>query len=370
MSEILLFALIAHEEEERRRREEEEEEEEERERQEEERRRVIKHRKTSPVICNNEDWQINRCVKAISMQPFVEEFVKTIDKVKPEVIEEEEKKYDEKLIDTGYEYEQSKRTLEKDIEALKKLGITVDGTKYELSRLTPTDTNVAKPVQVTEVFGNIFTINNGEPIELTPYILSTDGYYEARYQQMDPEGLKQKALDNNAKIEKYQKYGRYLRFLLNTNKYRGLREKAIDLESEQTTCEYRKQQLESFKSLSKEQLSLVKEYFTHLDELTKISNKIKELFERREYLRYNSNTGIEDLTIKEVISRNEYSALVDEVYDYIDRIYKNDKQTMKDAYELVKGEYPINVDRRSLYNSIISIMRSYTRDANKQLKLK
>ena len=56
MSEILFLALIAHEEEERRRREEEEEEE--REREEAERRRVIKHRKTSPVVCNNEDWQI------------------------------------------------------------------------------------------------------------------------------------------------------------------------------------------------------------------------------------------------------------------------------------------------------------------------
>ena len=77
MEPILLYWWLQEEEEEeeeRRRREEKKRREEER--REEEREREIQHRKESPVVCNDEEWQINRCVKAISLQPFVKEFLK------------------------------------------------------------------------------------------------------------------------------------------------------------------------------------------------------------------------------------------------------------------------------------------------------
>ena len=63
---------------------------------EEENRKLIEHRKTSPVICNDEKWQQDRCVKAISLQSCVQDFVSTIDMVRPMIIEQEEKNGAEK----------------------------------------------------------------------------------------------------------------------------------------------------------------------------------------------------------------------------------------------------------------------------------
>ena len=41
--------------------------------------------------------------------------------------------------------------------------------------------------------------------------------------------------------------------------------------------------MQSFQSLSKEQLLAIKSYFIHLDQLTTISNKIKDLFQEKNY---------------------------------------------------------------------------------------
>ena len=345
-------------------------EEEEERRRKAEHRKMIEHRKNSPVICNDEDWQINRCVKAVSMQPFVKEFVEAVDKVKPAVIEREEKVYDERLIETGYEYEQSKRTLDNDIEALKKLGITVDGSEYKLDRIAPTDTNIAKPEKEVESFGNIFTINDGQPIELTPSTLSSENYFEGRYRDMNPEEIEREYTKTNSKMDKYQKVGKVLKFLLKTKTYQHLEEKKEGLVEKRETCETLKRELQSYRSLNKEQLLVIKSYFTHLDELKKISVKIGNLFIEKEGLRYPVNENVHDLAIKEVMSMEEYRELVSQTHEYVSRIYENDEETMKGAYELVKGEYPIEVDRRYIYDLIISNMRSYTREGIKELKLK
>ena len=74
----------------RRRRQEERRREEERKRQ-EEYRKMVEHRKYSPIVCNDEQWQLDRCVKAISMQPCVRSLVSAIEKTRPKIIEIEEK---------------------------------------------------------------------------------------------------------------------------------------------------------------------------------------------------------------------------------------------------------------------------------------
>ena len=171
--------------EEQRRREEEEarlRREEERRRKEEEHRKMIEHRKNSPVICNDEEWQINRCVKAISMQSCVQDFITAIEEVRPTVIEREKANYDRKLIDVGFDYESDKNSLDTDIDKLRELGISIDGDYYTLSRLAHVDNNMAKPIKSTETYGNRFTIMNGQPIELNPSILSSEGKYEEKYQ--------------------------------------------------------------------------------------------------------------------------------------------------------------------------------------------
>ena len=380
MSATTLLILMAaqhqhrmHEEEERRRRQRREEEERrrkeaERKRQ-EENRKMIEHRKNSPVICNNEEWQINRCVKAISMQSFVQELVSTIDMVRPIVIENEEKKYDKKILDVGCEYETVKNDLDSDIDTLRKLGISIDGKQYTLSRLTPINTNIAKPEQTTESFGNTFTINNEQPIELTPRILSSDRYYEDKYQELSPEALEKEVLENNLKMQKYQKYGKVLKFLLKTKKYIELEEESVDLKLKNEQCELRRKEMQSYKSLTKEQLLAIKSYFIHLDQLTKISNQITELFKEKASLRYESNEDMYDLTIKEIMSNGEYTELLNQVYDFISKIQSNDEETMKLAYELVKGQYPIEITRRYIYNLIIKNMNNYTKEDAKQLRL-
>lgn len=380
MSATTLLLLMAaqhqhrmHEEEERRRRQRREEEERRRKEAErkrrEENRKMIEHRKNSPVICNNEEWQINRCVKAISMQPFVEELVSTIDMVRPIVIENEEKKYDKKILDVGCEYETVKNDLDSDIDTLRKLGISIDGKQYTLSRLTPINTNIAKPEQTTESFGNTFTINNEQPIELTPRILSSDRYYEDKYQELNPEALEKEVLENNLKMQKYQKYGKVLKFLLKTKKYIELEEESVDLKLKNEQCELRRKEMQSYKSLTKEQLLAIKSYFIHLDQLTKISNQITELFKEKASLRYESNEDMYDLTIKEIMSNGEYTELLNQVYDFISKIQSNDEETMKLAYELVKGQYPIEITRRYIYNLIIKNMNNYTKEDAKQLRL-
>ena len=369
MNGALLILLIMHEEEERRRREEEEERKrKEKKRKEEENRKMINHRKNSPVVCNDEQWQINRCVKAISMQSCVNDLVSLIETTKPTVIENEEKKYDEKILEAGYEYELSKKELDSDIDSLKESGISIEGSQYILSRLVPINTLVAKIEQTTESFGNTFIVKNGEPIELNPEILSNEDYYENKYKEMNQDKIDQEIKDNNSKIDKYQRYGKYLGFLLKTKKYLKLEEKSENLSVKHEQCELRKREMQSFQSLNKDQLLVIKSYFIHLDKLHKNSDKIKSMFKEKATLRNEDNENIYNLTIKNIISNNQYSELVSEVSDYISKIYANDEETMKQAYELVKGEYPISISRRFIFDLIISNMRNYNKEEGKQLK--
>ena len=94
--------MMREEEDRRRRQRQEEERRKQEQRRREENRKMVEHRKNSPVVYNEEKWQQDRCVKAFSLQPFVQSLISAIEIVKPTVIELEEKKYDERIIDTGY----------------------------------------------------------------------------------------------------------------------------------------------------------------------------------------------------------------------------------------------------------------------------
>ena len=350
----------------RRRQEEEERQRQAAEKRRREERKLIEHRKNSPVICNNEEWQINRCVKAISMQSCVQDFITAIEEVRPTVIEREKANYDRKLIDVGFDYESDKNSLDTDIDKLRELGISIDGDYYTLSRLAHVDNNMAKPIKSTETYGNRFTIMNGQPIALDPSILSIDGYFEKKYQEMNPEELEKEFIKNSKKVQRYQKVGKLLKFLLKTQKYIELKDDTDDLAAKHSECELRREQLQSYKSLTKEQLEAIKSYFLHMSELVKTSDEIKVLFDERDALVKESNERVFDLAIKEVISNNKYSEVVAEVYDFINRVYANDEETMKQVYELVKGEYPIEVPRRFIYDLIISNRSNYTKDGVKE----
>ena len=352
----------------RRREEEEKRRKEEQRKREEEHRKMVEHRKSAPVVCNGEEWQQDRCVKAISMQSCVQDLISTIDMVRPSIIDREEKNYDRKLLDVGFEYESLKSDLDSDIETLKKLGISIDGDQYTLSRLTPINTNIAKPERATESYGNTFTIMNGQPIELNPTILSSEGYYEEKYPEMNPIELEKAYTDNNSRMKRYQKYGKFLKFLLKTKKYLELEEEVEDLTTKHEQCELRKKEMQSFKSLTKEQLLAIKSYFLHLDQLIKTSDRIKVLFDDKALLRYESNEKVYDLTIKEIIYNPEYSELVHDVYDFINKVYSNDEETMELAYELVKGEYPIEISRRFIYDLLIANLKEYQKAGTKEYK--
>ena len=375
---IVLMMMMQHEEqrrrrqaEERRRREERERkrrQEEERKRQEEQR-RMVEHRKNSPVVSNGEQWQENRIVKAISMQPSVQGIVSAIEAVRPIVIEDEERKYDERILEVGYEYESVKSKLDRDIETLRESGISITGTSYELCRLTPTDSLMPKPVQAREFYGNTFIVMDGQPIILNPRILSSERYYEKRYEEMNPEELEKEFTEISSKLKKYQKYGKYLSFLLRTRKYLDLKGKSEDLSVTHEQCELRKKEMQSYQALTEEQLLAIKSYFEHLEQLVSISSKIKELFREKAALRNSDNERIYDLTIKEILTRSEYQSLVLEAHEYITKIYANDEETMKNAFELVKGEYPINIQRKYIYDLIIANIKKYSPQEQKRKKL-
>ncbi len=359
-------------EEERKRKEEEErlrKQEEERQR-EEKRRKMIEHRKNSPVICNEEEWQINRCVKAISLQSSIKDLISTIEKERPTVIEKEEKKYNDRIFDVGYEYELARNNIDKDIETLEELGVFIKGTQYELSRLAHVDANIAKIEQTIEHFGNIFTINNNQPIELNSDILSNQKYFEERFEQTNPEEIERESIVLDAKINKYHRVGKFLGFLLKTKGYLKLEDQSKSLSKRKQESILRKKELQSFQSLNKDQLLAIKLYFSHLDELSKISDKLKSLFNEKDDLKNNDNKYIYDLTIKSIMYDSRYNELVSEVYDYISRIYSNDEETMKQAYELVKGEYPIEISERFLYDLIITNVGNYNRESIKEFRLK
>ena len=348
---------------ERRRREEEEHEK----RRKEEENKMIEHRKNSPVVYNDSKWQINRCVKAFSMQPCVNQLVSIIEKVRPNIITDLEAECDKLLLDTDYEYELLKNELDKIIETLENSGITIKGKHYVLTRLP--DSKVATLEKVTESFGDIFTIGNGKSINLNPKILSSDKYYEKRFQKTNYEAIKSELMDVNSKLDKYKKYGKHLGFLLKTKKYIDLKSQLKELKTQYHKGELRKKELESYNSINKDQLLVIKSYFTNLDKLTEISNKIIKLFDEKKQLREENNSYIYDLTIKEILSNNEYDELILEVSDYINKMVTNDEETMEEAYQLVKGEYPINIERRFLYDLMIQNLRSNPKTNEKQLRI-
>ena len=71
------------------------------------------------------------------------------------------------------------------------------------------------------------------------------------------------------------------------------------------------------------------------------------------------------IRINEVMNNPEYTEVVLQVYDYITKILNNDKDTMKEVYDLVKGEYPINISNRFIYDLIISNMASLDKKDDK-----
>ena len=352
------------EDEERRRRKRREEER----KREEEQRKMVEHRKNSAVVYNNESWQQDRCVKAITLQPCVQTLISTIEEVKPTIIEEEEKKYDEEIMETGYAYEVVRASLDSDIETLKKSGITISGSEYRLTRLTPTNTHIAHPEKITEFLGGMFTIN-GQTIQLNSQILSEERYFEDRYEYMNPEQLEQDYTEASKKMSRYQFFGKYLKFILRTRKYSELEEKFEDLAERHETCELRKRQMQSYQSLTKEQLLAIKSYFEHLAQLTEISDRLQKQFSSKKHLRDTDNQTIYSLALHKIMSDKEYSELVEQVAKYISKIQANDQETMQQAYELVKGEYPIRISRRFIYDLIITNLKNYRKEDVKELKL-
>ena len=364
---FFVFMMLEEEEERRKQRQREEEERRRKRRlEEEEEERRIKECKYSPVSYNGLRWQIDRCVKAFSMQPFVQKLITTIEEVRPSVIKKLEDQYDKVLLDTGYEYEVLKNDLDKDIETLDDSKITIKGEQYVLTRLP--DTKAATIEKTTEYFGNVFTIGNGLSIVLNPEILSNNKYYEKNYEEMNHVGIIDELLDINAKIEKYKKYGKYLGFLLKTRKYSHLKARLEILKKDEIRAEEKRQELKSFNSLSKDQLLVINSYFTNLNKLIEVSNKINKLFDEKDQLRVENNSYIYDLTIKEIMSNDKYVELVSEVSDYISNMCSSDEKTMEEAYQLVQGEYPIRIERRFLYDLMIENMKDNPKKTQKQLK--
>ncbi len=341
------------------------EEEEERERKEKEKKKLIEHRKNAPVVYNKEDWQKDRCVKAISLNSSVQNLISIIEKERPKVIEEYEKIFDNDIFEVGFNYESLRNNLEEDIDTLKSMGITIEGTKYEFSRIKPSKSLVAKIEQDKEFFGNKFTIMKGQPIEISPEILDDNGYYEKKYQEYNPEQLEKDYKKTNSRIERYNKYGKFLTFLLRTKTYSKLQDKARDINSSHDKCEVSKKELESFQSLTKEQLEVIRSYFSNLNVLSEVSSRLKVLFSVKAHLSNNHNQEVYNSTINEVMNNPEYTEVVLQVYDYITKILNNDKDTMKEVYDLVKGEYPINISNRFIYDLIISNMASLDKKDDK-----
>ena len=353
------------EEEERRRKEREAEER----RKAEEHRKMVEHRKSSPVVYNNEEWQQDRCIKAMSLQPCVQSLLSIIEEVRPTIIEEEQSILNRKIMEVGQRYEMVRKKIDQDIETLRNLGIAVSGRQYQLSRLVPTNTNMAIIEQINEFMGTTFTIADGQPIEINPRILDNPGYYQRRYEELHPEETARDFTETTKRMKRYQAIGKYLRFLLRTQKYLDLEDHSERITAEQEKCELRKKEMQSFQSLNKEQLLAIRSYFKHLGQLTDISPEIENLFRIRGLLKYPSNERVYDLTIKRVLANEENSEVLDQVRDYMTRLESNDEETMAEAYEMVKGEYPISINNRKILDLIITHMKGYKKEDTKKLKL-
>ena len=163
--------------------------------------------------------------------------------------------------------------------------------------------------------------------------------------------------------------GKYLRFILKTKKYLELEDEASNLKARYETCELRKKEMDIYKSLTKEQLVAIRSYFNHLSELESVSKKISGLFTAKATLRKENNEEVDQLVINEIMSNGEHNDLLAQVYDYINKIYANDEVTMQGAYDLVKGEYPIHISRRYIYDLIIRNIRNMNKEDSMKLKL-
>jgi len=356
-------------EEERRRRQREEEQRKKRKREEEERRKEEEHRKTAPVVFNNEQWQQDRCLKAFSMQPEVKKMLSLIEKVRPIIIQREQQRFDERIIDVGYEYEVIRQELEDEIKTLKESGVSIEGRQYHLTRLSPINTQIARPEKVDEYLGKTFVVANGQPITLNTDILASDRYYEDRYEEMDPVETERDFTETSKKMRRYQKFGKFLKFLLQTEKYYDLEYHSEMITQKHEKCELRKKEMESFQTLSKEQLLVIKSYFTHLSQLLQVSTKIEDLFSKKSSLTSSTNEIIYDQAIREILANEEYSELIEQIKTYISKMESNDEQTMSEAYGLVKGEYPINIFNRFIYKLLFDRVRQYSKEKQKTLKL-
>jgi hypothetical protein len=356
---VAVIVMQQHQEEMRRRQEEErrrrQREEEERRRREEEERQMIEHRKNSPVVFTHEGWQIDRCLKAFSLQASVQRLVSLVDEVVPMVIEREDNKYNDKLLDLGTEYELVKTSLNNDIDELRKLGITVSGNQIKYMRVA--ESKISKPEKEIEGFGKTFTVANSQPIELDPDIMSKEGYFEDRYKKMNPQELEKEYHKISSKMNRFTKAGKVLGFLLKTDKYLDLKEENDAITSRHDECITKKKEMESFDSLNKEQLLAIKSYFVTLSKLRKVSANIEYLFQEKDTLKDKDNGYAFNLSLGEVIENSDNRDLIRQVHEYIEKICYNDEETMKEAYELVKGEYPIKIQRRCNYEHMMNVLK-------------
>jgi len=348
-------------EEEMRRRKRQEEEE-------EQQRRMIEHRKNSPVIYNKEKWQMERCFKAFTMQPSVQRFLDAVEKERPEIIKAERQKLDQEIIENGIRYESERKELGIIIESLRKTGITIEGTQYEFNRLMSDNTSVAKPKQTTDFFGSTFKNKNEEPLELNPYILADEDYYVLRYKSMNSKELEEKLRKATSKLRVYQRFGKFLGFLLRTHNYLDLAEQTERLTELHEQYEQRKRELKSYQSLSKEQLSMIIDYFDGLCDLEEASTRIGTLSLYAKELYSDNNDLVYQKSIKAAITKKENSEIVDQAQEYIRKLEANDEETMKEAYELVKGEYPIQIPNAMVYRLIFDYLRDYKKEKPKEKK--
>ena len=116
-------------------------------------------------------------------------------------------------------------------------------------------------------------------------------------------------------------------------------------------------------------LLAIKTYFEHLVKLSTIGNRISNLFYTKRQLSSSDNKGIYELTIEEMLTSGQYDELIAQAKDYISRITGNDEETMKEAYEFVKGQYPIEVSRKFIYELLISKLKGYQKENPKKLIL-
>ena len=331
---------------------------------------MIKFRKNSPVVYNSEGWQRDRCIKAMSLQPCIQEFISVIESLKSQVIEREKQIFNQRILEIGTEYESVRQEIEEDINILKNMGITVTGNEYALTRIKPSTSKVTKPELTMEALGKTFTIRKGTPIVFDSSILSDKSYFDKKYISMNPDAIERDFVETTKRMKRYQSLGKYLKFLLESEKYYDLESHSRRITKKHEECEFVKGQMQSYRLFDQKRLLVIKTYLEHLDKLYELSQQINELFSSKGYLIHDyMSYKIFDLAFEEIISKDEYRELLNQVYEYINKIISNDEETMKEAYELVKGEYPIKVENRYLYDLIIDKVKEYKLEKPKVLEL-